>query len=114
MTDTFPPAPVSSEGKTIAVISYLTIIGTIVALVMNVEKKDAFGWFHIRQMIGLGLVSLGVWLATGIPYLGWLFIPIGLLLVVFWVIGLIGTIYGEARLVPLLGASFQDWFAGLK
>ena len=46
------------EGKTMAIISYLTFIGTIIAYVMNNDKKNSFASFHIRQMIGLSIFSL--------------------------------------------------------
>ena len=42
-----------SEGKTAAIIAYLTIFGTIVAYIMNRSKKNYFTSFHIRQMIGI-------------------------------------------------------------
>ena len=47
-----------NEGKTIAIISYLTILGTIVAYIMNSSKKNSFASFHIRQMIGIVLLGL--------------------------------------------------------
>ena len=37
------------EGKTIAIISYITIIGLIIAFIMNQSKKNSFASFHIRQ-----------------------------------------------------------------
>ena len=114
MTDTTPRDSVSSEGKTIAVISYLTIIGTIVALVNNMDKKDPFGWFHIRQMIGLGLCSIGVWILSMIPILGLLMLPVGLGFIVLWVIGLLSAINGKATPVPIFGEHYQEWFAGMK
>jgi len=101
------------EGKTIAIISYLWIIGLIIAFVMNNNKRNYFASFHIRQMTGLALISvlngwviykfIGAW-ASGI---------IGLVLFVLWVIGIIGAIQGEEKKVPLLGDQFQDWFKNI-
>lgn len=31
------------EGKTIAIISYITVIGLIIALILNNDKKNLFG-----------------------------------------------------------------------
>ena len=42
---------VASEGKNIAIISYITIIGLIIAFVMNNDKKDAFASYHIKQSL---------------------------------------------------------------
>ena len=41
------------QGKNIAVISYLTIFGTIIAYFLNGDKKNEFASFHIRQALGL-------------------------------------------------------------
>ena len=38
------------EGKTTAIISHITIVGTIVALVIHRGKKNSFAAFHIRQI----------------------------------------------------------------
>ena len=43
------------ENNTPAIMAYITIIGSIVAILMNTEeKKTEFNSFHIRQ----GLVSI--------------------------------------------------------
>jgi len=94
------------EGKTIAIISYITWIGWIIALVMNMEKKNDFARFHIRQTLLIMLGTLLVW----IPIVGWIW---GLLLFVLWIIGLIGAINGEKKEVPILGPLAQDWFKGI-
>ncbi|PQB07207.1 hypothetical protein BST83_08630 [Polaribacter filamentus] len=47
-----------NEGKTAAIISYITIFGTIIAFFMNNSKKNSFTSFHIRQMIGIFLLSM--------------------------------------------------------
>lgn len=35
------------EGKTIAIISYITVIGLIIALILNNDKKNLFAAYHI-------------------------------------------------------------------
>ena len=47
-----------TEGKTLAVVSYFTFIGLIIAMIMNLEKKNAFVHFHCRQMLGLILMLI--------------------------------------------------------
>ena len=42
----------TDNGKNTAIISYLTIIGTIIAIILNNDKKNDFASFHIRQALG--------------------------------------------------------------
>ena len=41
------------EGKSIAITSYILIIGVLIAMSMNSENKNSFASFHIRQALGL-------------------------------------------------------------
>jgi uncharacterized membrane protein len=115
--DTPPPAAApATEDRTVAILSYLTIIGFIVALVMHSNKKTALGAFHLRQCLGLIITAIalsvaGVVLAF-IPIIGWLAVLVGWLgFLVLWVMGLIAAASGEQKPVPVLGANYQKWFA---
>ena len=100
------------EGKTIAIISYITFIGLIIAFIMNNDKKNPFASFHIRQMVGLSLVAiLNSFIIARISAPVSMVISIGIL--VLWTIGLIGAAQGQMKKVPLLGDYFQDWFKGI-
>ncbi|WP_417861478.1 DUF4870 domain-containing protein [Winogradskyella sediminis] len=102
------------EGKTIALIAYLTIVGLIIAFVMNNEKKNSFASYHIRQSLGLGVTGLALSIINIIPILGWIISILGsILLIVLWVIGLMGAINGQEKPVPILGEKFQEWFKSL-
>ena len=102
-----------NEGKAAAIIAYLTIFGTIIAYIMNASKKNSFASFHIRQMIGLFLLSM---INKYIIYdmlgatAGWIF---GIVLFVLWIIGFISAIQGEEKEVPVIGEHFQKWFSGI-
>tara|TARA_R110001583_G_scaffold335_6_gene3060 strand:- start:10644 stop:10970 length:327 start_codon:yes stop_codon:yes gene_type:complete len=101
-----------NEGKSMAIISYFWWIGLIIAFIMNNTKKNTFASFHIRQMIGLLLLNVGVSLIY--KYVGETAgMLLGLGTFVIWVIGLIGAFQGEEKRVPLLGDLFQDWFKGI-
>lgn len=91
------------EGKGIAIIAHITLIGWIIALVMNSSKKTELGSFYIRQVLGIMVVSLLSW----IPLVGWV---LGVACFVFWVLSLIGAIGGKKSVVPVLGDKFQEWF----
>ena len=95
-----------SDGKTIAIVAHLTIIGFIIALVMNSSNRTEFGSFYIRQTLGIFLLSL-VWI---IPVIGWI---AGLLVFVLWVVSLIGALGGNKKPVFLLGDQFQEWFKSI-
>jgi uncharacterized membrane protein len=97
------------EGKTTAIISYITIIGLIIAFVMNSSKKNSFASFHIRQMLGLSIFLLVNTYVIG-KFSFWASSVIGIGLIVLWIIAFIGAIQGEEKRIPLLGDQFQDWF----
>ena len=111
------PPPVAataavSEDKTVAILSYLTIIGFIVSIVLHGSKKTRLGSFHLRQALGIFLTGIvatvcNVVLAL-IPIVGWLAIlVIWLGLLVMWVMGLIGAAQGQTKPVPVLGEQYQ-------
>jgi uncharacterized membrane protein len=116
MSDTpVPPTAPAGEDKTIAIISYLTIIGFIIAIVMHGSKKTQLGKFHLRQNLGLIVVGVALMIANiilaFIPIIGWLIslaLSIGLL--VLWVMGLISAINGQTKPLPVVGEKFQGWF----
>ena len=102
-----------NEGKTEAIISHFTIIGLIIAFVLNMNKKNAFASFYIRQMLGLNILYMvNMWLVY--KYLGntigW---AVGVLLFVLWLISLLAVLKGEKKLVPVVGEQFQNLFKGI-
>ena len=101
------------EGKNIAIISYITFIGTLIAFIMNNDRHNSFAAFHIRQMVGLSLFSLANTFILA-RYTGFYVTGIvGLAIFILWVIGFIGAIQGEEKKVPLVGDLFQDWFKNI-
>ena len=101
------------EGKTVAIISYITWIGTLIAFIMNNDKRNSFAAFHIRQMIGLSIFSIVNTFILERYTGGWVSSTISLGLFVLWVIGLIGATQGEEKKIPLVGDLFQDWFKNI-
>ncbi|WP_290696571.1 YtxH domain-containing protein [Lacinutrix sp.] len=98
---------VSSDGKNVALIAHITVIGLIIAFVMNNGNKTQIGSFYVRQSLGLSLVAIA---AGWIPIIGWL---IAIVMFVFWILSLIGALSGEEKLTPVLGEHFQNWFKSL-
>lgn len=100
--------------KTIAIVAYLTLIGLIIAFVMNQDKKDPFGAYHIRQSLGICITGLVLGIINVIPLLGWIISILGsIFLIVLWVMGLINAINGKKAPVPVLGKYFEEWFKGI-
>lgn len=105
---------VVSEGKTIAIIAYITLIGLLIAFVLNMEKKNSFANYHIRQALGIGLTGLVLGMINIIPILGWVVSIIGfIVLFIMWVMGLLSALNGTEKPVFLLGEKYQEWFKGI-
>ena len=102
-----------NEGKTMAIISHLWVIGLIIAFFMNNSKKNYFASFYIRQMVGVNLIQvLNGWIVY--KFLGnTAGIIVSVIVLVLWVISLIGAVKGEEKKVPVVGDQFQDWFKNI-
>ena len=111
-----PSNPDATDDKTTAIVSYLTLIGFIIAVLMHSTKKTRLGAYHLRQSLGLMLaaiaVAFSVALMAFIPIIGWLAgLAAWLGVLALWVMGLLAAINGEEKPVPVLGVHFQKWFA---
>ena len=121
-TETNPtPAPATSgmDGKSIAIISYFTWIGWIIALVLHSSNKSQIGAFHLRQTLALMILGILAYIVQimliFVPFLGWAIICIiwiGLL--VLWILGLIAAVNGQEKPMPVIGPLAQNIFSGIK
>lgn len=106
---------VQDDGKVIAIISYITLLGLIVAFIMNNDKKIPLASFHIRQSLGITMSYLVLTFVNVIPLLGQIVFAVGgIFLLVLWVIGLLGAINQKQEPVPVLGERFQQWFSSIQ
>ncbi len=97
------------EGRLLATVAYLTFIGTFIAYFGNMEKKNSFVFYHIRQMLGLLLMLLvaqtsHAYISQALGDVLWISTFI------LWAIGLYGAIAMKRLPVPFLGKMFQHWF----
>ncbi len=114
------PSETVAEERTVALLSYLTIVGCVIGLIMHSNKKTKLGAYHLRQGLGLALGVMGLRIILG-------FVPYGLfpysltigvseltwfLYVLLAVLGMISAANGKAKPLPVVGGIFEKWFAG--
>lgn len=102
------------EGKTYAIVAYITIIGTLIAFYMSQDKKNTFTAFHVRQSLGLWLIYFILGYIVGgfdnlmISTSFWIFF------LVLFTYGIIGAASGKLNKLPLIGGYFQNIFKSLQ
>jgi len=102
------------EGKTMAIISYLTIIGLVAALIMNGDKKNTFARYHIRQSFGLMLTSFAISFISWIPFIGWVIAIVAFFFLIFlWFTGLFNALNGKEKPLAVLGKYYEEWFKSI-
>ena len=102
-----------NEGKSIAITSYILMVGVLIALSMNSEKKNHFASFHIRQGLGLTLtfIILGVSISSFESIM--VAAPMWIFISVLTIYGIFTAAKGETIPLPLLGGLFQKWFKSI-
>ena len=100
------------DDKTKSIVAHLTLIGWIIALVMNQTEKGPNTSFYLRQMLGLTILSVVAWLLvfTPVPILSTI-LYIGIF--ILWILSLVGALSGEQKPLPVVGEMFQQWFKGV-
>jgi uncharacterized membrane protein len=101
------------EGKSIAITSYILMIGVLIALSMNSENKNKFASFHIRQ--GLGLTVTFIILGVSISSFESIYVaaPMWIFISILTIYGIFTAARGETTPLPLLGGLFQKWFKSI-
>jgi len=100
----------NDPGRSTAIIAYITLVGCLIAMTMNMEPRDAFARFHIRQAFGIHLLFHA--LALVFSYSGILALTLAayLLYLLLWGFGFLQALGGKRRPLPLIGPYFQKWF----
>ncbi|MCM4157437.1 hypothetical protein [Gramella sp. AN32] len=99
--------------KTTAMVAYLTIIGTIIAYFMNLDNKDKFASFHIRQAFGIHILFYVIGALIGIFDSALIVGAFYIFFIVLWGYGLFTAISDKTEPVPILGPLFQKWFSSI-
>lgn len=94
------------DARTKAIVAHLTLIGWIIAFIVNSNEKHEFATFHLRQTLGIYLIGIALgW----VPVLGWI---CNIILFAFWLLSFIYVLQGQQKTIPF-GEYFQDWFKAL-
>ncbi|WP_286232497.1 hypothetical protein [Thalassotalea sediminis] len=87
--------------KLVSVLSYITIIGWVIAAFIYGNNRSALAKFHLRDSLGLTLT--GALLAL-VPFVGWL---LCLGVAVLWCVGLFHALIGQRTALPIVGDFYQ-------
>ncbi len=98
---------VLSEGKNVAIIAHIFLIGWLIALFMNSSNKTELGSFYIRQVLGIMLLGAVLGLIPVLNIFTWI-VPFAM-----WIMSLVGSLSSKKKPVFLLGEQFQNWFKAL-
>lgn len=103
------------KGRKNAIISYLTIIGVIIAYYLNEDQnKSAFTSFHVRQSLGLWLSLIVVNLSITSNFdIFMLRASVYIFFSILLFYGLYSAINSKAQAVPLVGPLYQKLFKNL-
>ncbi|MEO7307268.1 MAG: hypothetical protein ABIR78_04785 [Ferruginibacter sp.] len=107
------------NGKTTAIVAYITIIGWLIAYFgMHQSKKTSLGSYHLRQTLLLFIIAIIYQIIIriiimAVPAVGLILSLVGLVFLVLWIMGLIAAINGEEKPMPLIGEKAQQMFKGI-
>ncbi len=101
----------TTKGNYKAILAYITFIGLIIAYVLNMDDKDKFVSYHIKNMFGLViLLFISTTFFEGnyiLQYLGQL---VWVVTFFMWVFSLLMAITGKTKGIPIISELFQKWF----
>lgn len=105
--------------KTLSILSYVTIIGWIIAYIKGKElqPKNDLVTYHLKQGLGFFILTIIVNVILSvvvftIPSLG-ILNYLSLVLLVLWVFGIINAVNEQKKPIPVIGAMFEDKFSFL-
>ncbi|MGL4582956.1 MAG: hypothetical protein ACRCVU_08245 [Flavobacterium sp.] len=97
-------------GRTMAVVAHLTIIGCLIAIFMNLDPKNRFSGFYIKQSFGIWLFFYALAYTVG-NFNSWAVSgPFYFCFIIIWAYSFIGAVSKEVKPLPEVGVYFQKWF----
>lgn len=103
------------NNKTLSIVSYITLIGWLIAYFSGKENANSLLKYHLKQSLGLFLVSIIINIAViviayAIPALYFLSY-IGYVIWALVIIGVINATNEVEKPLPLIGKMFENKFA---
>lgn len=100
--------------KTLSIVSYITLIGWLIAYFSGKEHADSLLKYHLKQSLGLVICSLIFNVAVSIlisilPFLS-LVSFVGIAFLVLLIIGAINASNEVQKPLPVIGRFFEDKF----
>ena len=96
-----------NQANLVGVLSYITIIGWVIALLIHLNEKTSLGGFHLRQAL---LIYIAMMVVSWIPMIGWV---LNIILMVFLLMGIVYAVQGKEEQLPVIGPLAQDWFKSI-
>jgi uncharacterized membrane protein len=100
------------DDKTKSIVAHITLIGWIIALVMNQSDKGENTSFYLRQNLGLWLIAI-IGSVIGMFTLSLIGTIVSVAVLVLWVLSLVGALSGEKKSSPVVGDAIQNMFKGV-
>ena len=103
----------NSQNNGLAIVAYITLIGTLIAFFMNREERNSLVSFHVRQALGLWLLQMLLGYFIGAFDSWMLSISFWIFFIALFIYGVIGAASKKMNEVPILGPFFQKLFASI-
>lgn len=109
----------AEKGKIVGILSYITIIGWVIAIIMHNNDKTRFGAYHLRQGLGLFVLSIAITaLLMGtmmFMHFGffWLSSIVRLGILALVIIGIVNAVNLKKQPLPIVGELFNNLFSGI-
>ncbi|MGC1472702.1 MAG: hypothetical protein WA775_08930 [Psychroserpens sp.] len=101
------------NNDSLAIVAYITLIGTIVAFFLNRENRNTLVTFHIRQALGLWLLQMVLGYFIGAFDSVMLSTSFWIFFIVLFIYGIFSAVGKKMNAVPILGPFFQKLFASI-
>lgn len=105
------------NNKTLSILSYVTIIGWIIAFVKSkdLSPKSDLVTYHLKQGFGIFLLTFAINIILSVvlaivPSLYFLSY-IGYALLILWIFGIINAANEQKKPIPVVGKMFEDKFS---
>ena len=103
----------NSQNNGLAIVAYITLIGTLIEFFMNREERNPLVSFHVRQALGLWLLQMLLGYFIGAFDSWMLSISFWIFFIALFIYGVIGAASKKMNEVPILGPYFQKLFASI-